>query len=147
MTTSIVILIVLLLAPSAFADDESSRARLMGKWQQSDGNGASKFTWALAGAGDSIRVTNSNGTQTVAEFECGTMGKNCAIKDAGRPSTVSLWFNGAKLVELETRGARIVKRRFCITGDGETMELETIPIVPAGKSEITHFKRAPVIGK
>jgi hypothetical protein len=49
-----------------------------------------------------------------------------------------MWFNGPKLVELETRGAQVVKRRFSITGDGDTMDLETIPIVPTGKSEITH---------
>ncbi len=55
-----------------------------------------------------------------------------------------MWFNGAKLVELETRGNQVVKRRFTVTGDGDSMELETIPLVPAGSGETTHFKRAPV---
>jgi hypothetical protein len=53
-----------------------------------------------------------------------------------------MWFNGTKLVELETVGNQVVKRRFTVTGDGDTMELETIPMVPSGSSEITHFKRS-----
>jgi len=134
---------VLVLASSAFADDDSSRAKLMGRWQQSDGNGETKSTWDLEGLGTSIHVTNSKGTQTVAEFECNTVGKECAVEDAGRRSKVSMWFNGPKLVELETRGAEIVKRRFIITGDGDTMDLETIPIAPSGKVETAHFKRIP----
>jgi len=141
MIASMVTLSVLLLASSAFADDDSSRAKLMGRWQQSDGNGETKSTWDLEGVGSSIHVTNSKGTQTVAEFECNTVGKECAVEDAGRRSKVSMWFNGPKLVELETRGTEIVKRRFRITGDGETMDLETIPIAPSGKVETAHFKR------
>ena len=143
MIVSIVTLSALLLAGSAFADDNSGRARLMGRWLQSDGNGETKSTWALESVGGSVHVTSSNGTQTVAEFKCNTVGKECAGKDAGRPSKVSMWFNGPKLVELETRETQVVKRRFSITGDGDTMDLETIPIVPTGKSETTHFKRVP----
>jgi len=71
------------------------------------------------------------------------VGKECAVEDAGRRSKVSMWFNGPKLVELETRGTEIVKRRFSITGNGETMDLETIPIAPSGKVETAHFKRVP----
>ena len=145
MRVSIVTLSALLLAGSALADDDSGRARLMGRWQQSDENGQTKSTWALEGLGGAIHVTSSNGTQTVEEFKCNTVGKECAGKDAGRPSKVSLWFNGPKLVELETRGTQVLKRRFSISGDGDTMDLETIPIVPTGKSEITHFRRVPSV--
>lgn len=141
MMVSMAILCALLLAGSAFADDESRRSGLMGKWQQSDGNEEARSTWTFEGSGDSIHVANANGTQTVAEFECNTLGKECAIRDAGRSSKVSMWFNGAKLVELETRGNQVVKRRFSIAGTGDTMDVETIPIVPAGQGETTHFKR------
>ena len=144
MRVSIVTLSALLLAGSALADDDSGRARLMGRWQ-SDENGQTKSTWDMESLGEAIHVTSSNGTQTVEEFKCNTVGKECAGKDAGRPSKVSVWFNGPKLVELETRGAQVVKRRFSISGDGDTMDLETIPIVPTGKSEITHFRRVPSV--
>jgi hypothetical protein len=141
MIVSIVTLAALLLASSAFADDDSSRAKLMGRWQQSDANGENKSAWDLEGLGDSMHVTNSDGTQTVTEFTCNTLGKECAIQDGGRRSKVSMWFNGSKLVEVETRGSQVVKRRFSVTGDGNSMDLETIPIVPSGKSETAHFKR------
>ena len=106
----------------------------MGRWQQSDGNWEVKSTWDLEGAESPVRVTNSKGTKTVAEFECNTVGKECAVEDAGRRSKVSMWFNEPKLVELETRGTEIVKRRFSITGDGDTMDLETIQLPRPAKS-------------
>ncbi len=92
-----------------------------------------------------MHVINSAGAQILVEFECNTVGKECTVKDAGRPSKVSLWFNGPKLVELETRGSQVVKRRFSVTCDGDAMDLETIPIVPNGKGEIKHFKRVPPV--
>lgn len=146
MRVTIIALSTLLFVGIAVADDESSRAKLMGKWQQSDGDGEARSTWALEEVtADSIRVTNSSGAQTVAGFECNTVGKECVVKDAGRKSKVSMWFNGPKLVELETKGAQVVKRRFSITGDGDAMELETIPIAPAGKVETSHYKRVPPV--
>ena len=149
MTVSMIVLSTLLLASTAIADDDSSRAKLMGKWQQIDGDGEPKSSWDLEeGLADSIHVTNSSGAQTLTEFECNTMGKECAVKDAGRKSKVAMWFNGPKLVEMETRGNQVVKRRFSITGDGDTMDLETISIAPAGKVETSHFKRvSPVMAK
>jgi len=138
----IVTLNTLLLAGFALAEDPSIRAKVMGKWQQSDGNGETKSTWTLKDSGDSIHVSNSIDTQTVAEFDCNTVGKECPIKRAGHKAIVAIWFNGAKLVEMETVGSQVVKRRFTVTGDGDTMELETIPLVPSGSSETTHFKRA-----
>ena len=143
MTVSIVTLGVLLLAGSALAEDAAIRAKLMGKWQQSDGNGETKSTWTLKDTGSSIHLSNSTNAATVVEFECNTEGKECAVKHAGHSSKVSMWFNGAKLVELETTGNQVVKRRFTVTADGDTMELETIPVVPTGSGETTHFKRAP----
>ena len=144
MRVSIVALSALLLAGAAFADDDSGRAKLMGKWQQTDGAGG-KSTWALDGSGASIHVTESDGAQTVAEFECNTLGKECAVKKEGRRAKVSMWFNGPKLVEMETKGTLVVKRRFSIAADGDTMDLETIRIAPAGPTETTHFKRVPSV--
>jgi hypothetical protein len=143
MQGSLVVLSALLLASSAFADDDTGRAKLMGQWQQTDGSGETKSTWALDGSGDSIHVVKSAGSQTLAEFECNTLGKECAVKDAGRRAKVSLWFNGPKLIEMETVGSDVVKRSFSVAGDGDAMDLETIPIAPGGATETTHFKRVP----
>jgi hypothetical protein len=49
---------------------------------------------------------------------------------------------------METKGNLVLKRRFSITGDGDTMDLETIPIAPPGKVETSHFRRvSPVMAK
>jgi hypothetical protein len=131
----------LLLAGSALAADDAVRAKLTGKWQ-SDGNGESNSTWTLKEMGETIHVVNSNSTGTIVEFDCNIGGKECAIKHGGHKSKVALWFNGPKLVEMETIGTQVVKRRFTVTGNGDTMDLETIPLVPDGPSETMHFKRA-----
>ena len=146
MRSAITTLSILLLASGAFADDDSCRARLTGRWQQVDGQEDALSNWTLTqGPNDSIHVANSIGTQAISEFECNTMGKDCELKAAGRKSKVSMWFNGPKLVEMETTGAQVVKRRFAITGEGDTMDVETIPIAPPGKVEISHFKRIPPV--
>src|ERR1700733_9842386 len=141
MRTLAVALSTLLLAGSALVADDTARAKLVGKWQQSEGNGGPGSTWTLENMGDSIHVINSNPTKTIEEFDCNTLGKECAVKNAGHKSKVSLWFNGAALIELETTGNQVVKRRFTVTGNGDTMDLETIPIVPGGQPDTIHFKR------
>ena len=96
-------------------------------------------------AADSSQVVNPSDTQNVENFECNTDGKECSIKHSGHSSKVSIWFNGSKMVELETTGSQVVKRRFSVTGNGDTMELETIPVVPGGSPEVTRFKRASAV--
>lgn len=130
----------LLLAGSVLVADDAARAKLSGKWEQSDGSGGA--TWTLKEAGDSMHMANTTLKGTIVEFDCNVGGKECAIKHAGHKSKVALWFNGSKFIEMETMGTEVVKRRFEVTGDGDTMDLETIPLVPAGPSETTHFKRA-----
>ncbi len=140
---SIVVLSTVLVAGFASDDDHAMRDKLIGEWQQSDGSGTAKPVWTLQNNGDSMHISNSNGTRTVGEFDCNTLGKECEIDWSGHRSKVSMWFNGAKLVEIETTGNQVIKRRFGVTGDGDSMELETIPIAPDGSSTVAHFKRVP----
>jgi hypothetical protein len=84
-------------------------------------------------------VLSRNG-QTTADFECDLAGKECEVKDSGHPVKLSMWFSGPKLVQLETRGNVVTKRRFSVTGEDD-MDVEVIPIVPAGKTEIFKYKR------
>ena len=60
----------LLFAGSVLAADDAARAKLTGKWEQSDGNAETKSTWTLKELGDSMHVTNSNVTGTIVEFDC-----------------------------------------------------------------------------
>lgn len=139
---SITLTSLFLLAGVALAGDDAAREKLTGQWQQTDGAEHTMLT--LKDAGDSIHM-NSNEPQTAEDFECNTVGKECEVKVAGHKAKVSMWFNGAMLVELETTGSEVVKRRFKVSGDGDTLEIETVGISPAGKNETAHFKRVAAV--
>lgn len=134
------VLTLLLFGFGAWADDQSDRAKLLGAWDSQD-EAAKRAAWIFEFRGDNLHVTYSEGGQVVTDFECNTKGRDCDAKIGGGRAKVSLWFNGPRLVELETKGQEIVKHRFGITGQGEQMEMEVIPIAPGGKTETLHFKR------
>jgi len=136
---------MLLLASGAiWADDATDRAKLTGTWEIQNGTGKEAgSSWTLEDKGDTMHVAYSEGSQKMAEFDCNTKGADCKVKDGGHSATVSFYFNGAKLVELETQGSNsVVKRRFGVVGQGDEMEVEVMPIVPSGQAETLHFKRA-----
>jgi hypothetical protein len=54
---------------------------------------------------------------------------------------VALWFNGPKLVELRTRGSEVTRRRFTLTSDGKSLEVELSPMSSPGKTEILAYSR------
>ena len=140
MTLRLAALWAVLLACPAIAADDAGRARLMGSWKLADG-GKDAATWTFQDRGNSIHVTNSSGGRVVVEFDCDSFGHQCAIKDGGRPATVSMWYVGPKLVAMETRGNTVWKRTFGVTADGEGMDLELAQIAPSPKVETQHFKR------
>src|SRR5690242_435160 len=108
---------------------ENDRSKLVGAWSP-EGAGETRAPWILAAPGDAMHITHVQNDQKLLDIECNTGGRECAVKDSGKPLKVSMWFNGPKLVVMETRGNEVVKRRFHVTGDGGSLELETIPIVP-----------------
>ncbi|MBZ5601784.1 MAG: hypothetical protein LAO79_05710 [Acidobacteriia bacterium] len=116
-----------------FADDPGDRAKLAGAWE---GDGV---IWTLQQKGDSMRITQSHNDQQLSQIECTVGGQECAVKDAGHNAKIVMYFNGPKLVEMETRGSEVVKRRF--TASGDALEIETIPIVPNGKPQVVKLKR------
>ena len=77
MTVSIAVLGEPPLASSVFADDNSIDINVLGKWQQSTGM---RSPPGLKGAGDSMHETNSIGAQTVGDFDCNTVGKECGLR-------------------------------------------------------------------
>ena len=89
-----------------------------------------------------MHIQELEGGSKVADFACATEGTPCEIKTGGKRAMVSLWFNGPRLVEMETKGSEVVKRRFKIAPVSGMMEMEVIPIVPGGKTETFGFKRA-----
>ena len=135
----------LIFAAGALAADGAGRANLSGEWQLEAGGGKdSGASWILESKEDEIHVTQLQNGQKVAEFDCNTLGRECEAKDSGRHAKVSFYFNGSKLVELETRGSEVVKRRFSVGDKGDWMEVELIPVVPEGKTAVERFRRVPV---
>ena len=135
--------LLLSLGAAARADDQSDRQKLIGSWelQGATGNGPAS-AWTFSASQTSIRVTELDGGNKVADFACRTDGTSCETKSAGKKTTVSMWHLGPRLVVMETKGAEVVKRRFRILPQGDVMEMEVIPDVPAGKTETFQFMRA-----
>jgi hypothetical protein len=123
----------------ATAQDTADRAKLNGAWQP-EGAGAAQGIWTIEETASGMRLTNSQGEKKVAEFVC-DFAKDCEAKDAGKKVKIYLYFNGPKLVVMETRGDQVMKRRFGFGETADVMELELIPVTPAGKTETVHFTR------
>lgn len=132
------------LAAGVLAGDTTSRERINGEWLQAGVAKDSAESWILESKGDAIHVTEVRNGQKVAEFDCNTKGRECTTEEDGRRAKVSFYFNGDTLVELVTRGSEVVKRRFSAGAQGDTLEVETIPIVPEGKPVVLQFKRVQV---
>ena len=130
-----------LMSVVCLADDAADRAKLGGTWNL---DGGAKTAWTLQGTDTGVHVIYMRGAEKLADFECTTSGKECAAKIDGRATKVSIYFNGPRLVLLETRGENVVKLRFGLAADAGEMEVETMPITPAGKAETQRFKRVDV---
>ena len=143
---SVAVFLALLCGAGTLGSDQNDREKLIGSWELQYAPLTSLSShWTFSEQGKSIHVTQFEGTNKVTNFECDVDGDPCEVKVSGKRAMVSLWFNGPKLVELETKGSEVVKRRFEIIsqgdGAGEVMEMELIPIVPSEKTEIFRFKR------
>ena len=123
-------LVVLALSSSVFADGAGDRAKLAGDWQPQDNSGPS---WVVQNNADNVRITRLDNGQKVADYECNTMGRDCDAKINGRSGKVSMWYSGAILIVMETRGTEIVERH--LRADGDKLEIEVLPIVPERRHE------------
>jgi hypothetical protein len=134
-------LAVVAVSIAAFGQESDDRQKIIGTWQLQTATGSPGETWVFEDKGGKLHVSCTRNSEKFADFECNTTGGDCATKVNGRDAKVSMWFNGAKLVQLETRGSDVIKRHFAVAGEGEAMELEVIPVVPSGKPEVFRFKR------
>lgn len=90
----------------------------------------------IAQKDESITLSESDGKPIV----CTTAGKECQTKGL----KVSFWYNGPKLVQMEIKGhagEQIRKRRLSLSADGKTLEMEVIPISPAGDASLLAFEK------
>jgi hypothetical protein len=141
MKTALVAIIGLTFALTAAADQVEDRAKLSGTWQIENASGK-PVTWVIEQKADIAHFTNSEGDQKAADFECSTRGRECKMTDSGKDAKISMWFNGSSLIQMETKGSDVTKRKFSVGPEGDKLSVEIIQIVPAGKTETFHFKRA-----
>lgn len=137
----VITLSVFVFCGALLGDDAADRAKLTGTWQLQSGSEKEGSLWTLETKDDGIRIVHAQNNQKITEFECNTLGKECEVTDAGHHVKISIWYDGAKLVEYETRGSDVTKWSLGITGQGDTMEVEETPITRTGKTEILEFKR------
>lgn len=126
------------------ADDAPARARLLGTWQETDGSGKVTSVWVLEADADSLHVTNSQGDQKLSEIDCKPAGAECEGTDSGKKVKVMMYFNGPALVQMETAGTDVIKRRFTVTDKSDMMELDVMPLTGHAKPETLHLKRTAV---
>lgn len=124
-------------ATPAGADDKADRAHLLGSWVQSGGSGG----WIIDNAADGLHLTQIEAASPIADFQCNTYGENCEVRIAGHKATVSLYYNGSALVQMETKGDQIVKRRFSVLPSGNSMKVEVTPMTGRVRTEELEFER------
>jgi hypothetical protein len=133
-----------LAALTALADVQTDRASLVGSWVQNGGSRA----WVIDATPDGVHITQIEGSNPVADFKCNVEGQNCDVKISGHKATVSMYYNGPALVQLETVGDLIVKRRFSVLPSGNSMKVEVTPMTGHVQTEELEFERGqPVTRK
>jgi hypothetical protein len=115
-----------------------SNPDLSGFWLDNS-NSADRIT--LSEKGDTIKVHEQDGERIVTDYTCNLSGKQCDIKEDGRSAKVMLYYDGSKLVEITERGHDVDKRLFSLGQDGRTMQVETIPLSPTGKTITRTFQK------
>jgi hypothetical protein len=129
----------------AHSDDNDARETIIGTWQvQSDVDHPSPPQWSFTRKDAAIEITEIEDGSRVASYLCKTDGTFCQVKAGGEKATISLWFNGPSLVEMEKRGLDVLERRFVVLPQKDTMEMQLVHVVPGGKTEMFRLKRSEV---
>jgi len=111
------------------------RPNLSGTWQFDSSKSelhtvkVAGATWVINEDDSSIEIKESeDGASKKIELKCTTDGKQCKV--GGDKATASFWYNGAMLVEMESKGDRVVRYRMKLSDDGKTLTVDTTSIVP-----------------
>ena len=98
-------------------------------------------TWVINEDDSSIQITESEeGASKKTELKCTTDGKQCKV--GGDKATASFWYNGPMLVEMESKGDRVMRYRMKLSSDGNTLTVDTTSIVPkATQDDVLVFRK------
>jgi len=130
--------------PLAGQDD---RPNLSGTWQFDSTKSelhtvkVAGATWVIHEDDSSIQITESaDGAVKKIEMKCTTDGKQCKV--GGDKATASFWYNGPMLVEMESKGDRVMRYRMKLSSDGNTLTVDTTSIVPkATQDDVLVFRK------
>lgn len=90
-----------------------------------------------------IHVQEMNGGKVDLDFTCSTSGQECEAKENGHSEKITMYFNGAKLVELRERGNDTIKQRLALSNYGKVLTVETVPLSSQEQIRIESFRRQP----
>ena len=123
----------------AGADNTSARDNLIGTWEEDSAK--SPAVWVVEVKGDAFHIAQSQGDQKRVEVTCTPTGAECMGTDAGKKVKFVMYYNGPTLVQIETAGTNITRRRFTVRGEPNMMDLEETKLSADGKPEMMHLKR------
>jgi len=123
------------------ADTQTDRDSLVGTWNENGG----AHGWVIESSAKGLHMTQLEASAPIADFTCATDGHDCDIKISGKKGKVSLYYNGSALIQLETKGDLITKRKFTINGDG--LKVEVTPMTDKVVTEERQFGRGPATAR
>jgi hypothetical protein len=133
----------LFIAALGLLADDATRPSFSGTWHldaassQIHSRVSSDLVWKIDQRDEDIHFVES-GTEKGGSLDvtCGTRGADCKTKEAGKPVTVSFWYNGPALVEMETegKGEEVTKKKMQLSPDGSSLIVDVTHILPEGRS-------------
>jgi hypothetical protein len=110
-------LVALLTGGLALAGDNTARENLLGTWELQ--NSATHESWSLESDGAVLHVVRKDDGKVNLDLRCKPDGSECTGTDEGKKVRVTMYFNGAALVQIETRDQSVIKRRFELDGQDD----------------------------
>src|SRR5260370_32685963 len=85
------------------------------------------------------QIETTDGKHKTLLIACGTTGAECKLADGS--ATVSMWYNGPLLIQLEKRGEAVIKRKMSLSPNGRVLEVDVTSIMPKERREKLVFAR------
>ena len=137
---------ILVLAAAPAMGQDQDRPSFSGNWQMDASKSdlqqskISSASWVIEEGDNSIHITQTDTSKgKKIELQCTTDGKECKFPGGRRDA---FWYNGAMLVDMETKSDRVIRYRMKISDDGKTLTVEVTNIVPqTGKIDTMVFQK------
>lgn len=126
---------------AAALNGQQSKPDFSGKWQANSEKSelhsgkASAVSLVIEQKNPSIHVLKTiraaNGKESIIDITCTTDGKDCDAKGV----KVSLWFDGASLVEMDVSDDTVVKTSMTLDNNAHTISAKITYISPQGEAD------------